>query len=146
MSNTRQRNRSASGFSPASTSFQQTRGESVRLSSMAYASPQGHMPYPDNHLGQPSVGLSHVINQACLHGYMPDPANNLGLPSTGYSRQRGYMPCPENRQPVSFCRFQPRQAPIPARDTTRPRSNRAGMCEHIIMWNSPLLLHHSFPV
>ena len=94
----------ASGFSPASTYFQQTGGESVRLSSMGYASAQGHMLYPNNHLGQPSVVFS------LQHGYMPYPANKLGLPSTGYSPQHGYMPCPENR-------FQPRQAPIPTTGT-----------------------------
>ena len=106
MSNTRQHTRSASGFSPASTSFQQTGGESVRLSSMWYASLQGHMPYPDNHLGQPSVGFNPQ------HGYMPYPANNLGQPSTGYSPQRGYMPCPKNRQPVSFVGFNQDKPPF----------------------------------
>ena len=115
MSGTRQHTGSASRFSPASTSFQQTRGESVRLSTMGYASPQGHMPYPDNHLGQPSVGFSPQ------QGYMPYPANNLGQPSTGYSPQREYMPCPENRQPVSFVGFNQDKSPFqqPAqRDTT----------------------------
>ena len=89
MSDTRQHIGSASGFSPASTSFQQTGGESVRLSSIGYASPQGHMPYPDNHLGQPSVG---------------------------FSPQHGYMSYPEKSRPTSFVSFRFQQ---PAqRDTT----------------------------
>ena len=53
---------------------------------------------------------------------MPYPANNQGQPSTGYSPQRGYMPCPENRQPVSFVGFNQDKPPFqqPAqRDTTR---------------------------
>ena len=145
MSDTRQHTGSASGFSPDSTSFQQTGGESVRLSSMGYASPQGHMPYPDNHLGQPSVGFS------SQHGYMSYPANNLGQPSTGYSPQRGYMPCHEYRQPGSFVGFNQDKPPFQQAaqsDTIWGQApiQQARMCQHIIMWNSPLFLHNSFPV
>ena len=51
--------RSASGFSPISTSFQQTGGESERFSTMVLAipgAPQGYMTYRVNNLGQPTSG------------------------------------------------------------------------------------------
>ena len=132
MSDTRQHTGSASGFSPASTSFQQTGGESVRLSSMWYASLQWHMPYSDNHLGQPSVGFSPQ------HGYMPYPANNLGQPSTGYSPQRGYMPCPENRQRVSFVGFNQDKPPF---QQPAQRGTTWGQAPIQQGWNVPAHYH-----